>query len=421
MKPLYKMASIKLIYIHFNRCGAGFESYSFFADIPGDIDPSMLMFKQMLNRKYKGYTFYAHNFSGFDVNFILSTLSKLKSEGYKIIFMKNNDKYINISISHKSKDVQINLRDSFLVLPMSLSKLGVQFGVDVLKSIEPVYNNPSDITNPFQMATISHYSKDVLLIPDFMVWKNKVTNYCETDCVSLYQILISFRELVFHKWELFTENYPTTPSIAFAIFRRHYLEDNIIPIYKGKVFNFLRESFTGGSTEMYRPYGENVNCYDVNSLYPTTMANNKFPVGQTYEFVGDINLFYKLENSTWNKDNSYFIAEASVETTKDLYQPYLQLNHLGKEHGLSENRTISPIGSFNMKINSCEYNNAINRGDYNIITSKGYLWFSKSIFNNYVNDIYTCVIRGAFFISCPISFCISPNRVLTNFEDFWAP
>ncbi len=130
-------------------------------------------------------------------------------------------------------------------------------------------------------------------------------------------------------------------------------------------------------------------CYDVNSLYPTSMANNKFPAGQTYEFVGDINLFYKLENSTWNKDNSYFIAESSVETTKDLYQPYLQINHLGKDQGLSENRTIAPNGSFDMKINSCEYHNAINKGDYNIITSKGYLWFSKSIFNNYVNDIYT--------------------------------
>ena len=102
----------------------GFQSYSFFADNPGDIDPSLKMLKQMLNRKYKGYTLYAHNFSGFDVNLILSSLTKLKEEKYKLIFMKNNDKYINISISHKSKDVQINLRDSLLVLPMGLAKLG---------------------------------------------------------------------------------------------------------------------------------------------------------------------------------------------------------------------------------------------------------------------------------------------------------
>ncbi len=53
------MEYIKPIFIHFNRCGAGFDSYSFFADKPGDIEPSMQMFKQMLNRKYKGYTFIA--------------------------------------------------------------------------------------------------------------------------------------------------------------------------------------------------------------------------------------------------------------------------------------------------------------------------------------------------------------------------
>ncbi len=41
-----------------------------------------------------------------------------------------------------------------------------------------------------------------------------------------------------------------------------------------------------------------------------------------------------------------------------------------------------------MKINSCEYHNAINRGDYKIITNQGYLWFSKPIFEDFVNNIY---------------------------------
>lgn len=379
----------------------GESSYSYFADKPGDIEPSLNMFKTMLNRKYKGYTFYAHNFSGFDVNFILNSLSKLKLEGYKIVFMKNNDKFINISISHESKDVQINLRDSLLILPMGLSKLGDLFNVDILKSIEPVYVNNKDINNPFNMEDLSHYNKEILCIPDFNLWKDKVTSYCEIDCISLYQIMIKFRELVFNKWNLFIDNYPTTPSLSFAIFRRHYLEDDIIPIYKGKIFNFLRESFTGGATEIYKPYGKDINCYDVNSLIPFVMAENKYPVGNTYEFIGDINLFYKLEDNIWNRDNSYFIADVEVETLKDLYQPYLQVNHLGKENGLPGNRTISPIGSFNMKINSCEYNNAIDRKDYNIVSSKGYLWFSKSIFNEFVNNIYN--MRNTYPKSDPMN------------------
>ena len=129
-------------------------------------------------------------------------------------------------------------------------------------------------------------------------------------------------------------------------------------------------------------------CYDANSLYPSVMAHNKFPVGQTYEFIGDIELLFKLDGDIWTKDNSYFIADANVQTIKTLYQPYLQINHLGKEHGLSENRTIGPNGTFDMKINTCEYHNALDKGDYQITTSQGYLWFSQSIFEDFVIRIY---------------------------------
>ena len=117
------------------------------------------------------------------------------------------------------------------------------------------------------------------------------------------------------------------------------------------------------------------------------MEANKFPVGSTYEFTGDINLLYQLDG-IWTVENSYFIADSFVESTKDLDQPYLQVNHLGKEQGFAEQRTIAPNGSFNMKINSCEYHNAVNRGDYNISTTQGYLWFSKPIFVDFCNVLY---------------------------------
>lgn len=237
------------------------------------------------------------------------------------------------------------------------------------------------------MIDLSHYSKEVEIINNFPLWNSKIIKYCEIDCITLYQIIMNFRELVFDKWDLFIDIYPTISSLAFGIFRKHYLNEFEIPIYKGKVFDFLRSSFTGGSTEMYRPYGKDIQCYDVNSLYPSSMAYNKFPVGKTYEFTGDIEVLYNLD-ATWNKDNSYFIADAHVETLKDLYQPYLQINHLGPENGLPGHRTISPIGTFDMKINSCEYHNAIDRGDYKITTNQGYLWFSKPIFEDFVNNIF---------------------------------
>ena len=38
----------------------------------------------------------------------------------------------------------------------------------------------------------------------------------------------------------------TIPALAFAIFRMHYLKDNTIPT---KVFDFIKESFTGGHVQ----------------------------------------------------------------------------------------------------------------------------------------------------------------------------
>ena len=57
--------------------------------------------------------------------------------------------------------------------------------------------------------------------------------------------------------------------------------------------------------------------------------------------------------------------------------------------------------SFNMKINSCEYQNAIDRDDYIINTSQGYLWFSESIFDDFVNSLYN--LRRTFTKEDPMN------------------
>ena len=95
------------------------------------------------------------------------------------------------------------------MLPLALSKLGSQFAVNVLKTIEPVYTGNKN--SPFYMPDLSHYSgeKEIDRIPNFLrrEWQDKVKSYCETDCISLFQIMIKFlrrrRSLVFDKWGLF--------------------------------------------------------------------------------------------------------------------------------------------------------------------------------------------------------------------------
>ena len=66
--------------------------------------------------------------------------------------------------------------------------------------------------------------------------------------------------------------YLTLPSLAFAIFRTHYMEENTIYTLTGQIKEDIRISYTGGSVDMYiptNPKGSNIYCYDVNSLYPS--------------------------------------------------------------------------------------------------------------------------------------------------------
>ena len=84
----------------------------------------------------------------------------------------------------------------------------------------------------------------------------------------LYDILIKFNEFIFNLYKLNIHKYPTITSLAFAIFRCKFLKDSKIPLITGQIFNDLRKSYTGGAVDVYKPYGEKIHVYDVNSLYP---------------------------------------------------------------------------------------------------------------------------------------------------------
>jgi hypothetical protein len=359
----------------------GTNNYSWFDDNASEL------LNKLLTRKYKGYDVYAHNLSKFDLIFLHKDIAKLNSD-FNIKFLKRDDKYISINISNPTRNISITIKDSLNLLPESLHKLSKQFNVETPKGIEPVYRNKGDSLSYYYLEDISHYNKEVEIVNDLNEWKSKVQNYCENDCVALYQVLIKFRTLIYDKFEINIDIYPTIPSVAFAIFKTHYMEANTIPIIKGRIYDFIHESFTGGSTEVYKPEGTNIYCYDVNSLYPSSMKYNKFPVGNIVQFQGNIDWLYKLDPA-YNKENSYWIGDAEVSTIKDLHKPYLQINHLTKDNGLVGRRTISPNGTFNMKINSPEYYNAVEiNKDYNIKINSGFLFEAKDIFSQYVDEVY---------------------------------
>lgn len=255
-----------------------------------------------------------------------------------------------------------------------------------------------------------------------------------------------FARLIFDRFNLNLRNYPTLPSLAFAIFRSNYLPVlmrssptgvpgiKIINL-KGKISEDIRHSYTGGSTDMFIPKsskGKKIYVYDINSLYPSVMANKDLPVGKgTF-----IEFFKKLELSLNSDIFGFFYAE--IIAPINLSHPILQIHHKTRSspngpkgggvisslqsRGLQSKglqspkggesysgiRTISPVGSFSGWFFSEELKNALNFG-YKIKIIKGYLFEKANIFSGYVNDLYS--LRLSYPKTDPMNYI---SKILLN-------
>ena len=85
--------------------------------------------------------------------------------------------------------------------------------------------------------------------------------------------------MIFSSFQLNIVDYPTLPSLSFEIYKTGYMKKDTIAQISGKIGIDIRESYTGGAVDAYIPEGENIFCYDVNSLYPYVMSKFDMPVG----------------------------------------------------------------------------------------------------------------------------------------------
>jgi hypothetical protein len=220
-----------------------------------------------------------------------------------------------------------------------LNELSESFKVSNPKDIFPILFN--DINYKGSVPNIEYFKGITLLeynnyknefIDKIWDFKNLSIDYCILFCISLYQILSKFQSLIFKTYSLNINNYPTLPSLAFAIFRTHYLKKDSIHQISGDIDRDIRSGYTGGSTDMYipkPPIGVKIHAYDVNSLYLFVMLNNLYPVGSPTYFEGNI-----LKNNP----NVFGFFYCKIVTPDNLKQPILQLHH--------NNRTVSPLGIF---------------------------------------------------------------------------
>lgn len=287
---------------------------------------------------------YFHNFGRFDSTFILRWIAKNKQNAGDVDVIERN----NIIYQIKLIKFNIYFRDSYLIIPLKLKQIGETFCER--KKIIIDYGNITELytNNP-----------------------KKVIDQCINDCEVLKEGFDNFSKLIFETFEIILLNQLTLPTLAFNIFKKNYydFENNYISKNPYKEDEFIRRSYVGGISEVFKPYLENGYCYDANSLYPTVMMRNKFPVGKG-KFV---------DGSTININDFIGFIECRVKINKEL-------NFLTYKH--SEKGLITPIGEWIGVYFHPEIKKAIELG-YEIEFIKGFKYEREEyIFKGYVQDLY---------------------------------
>ena len=366
----------------------GNKSFKFFInDYNNSDDMLMNAIKAIMIKEYDGYKVYLHNFSKFDGVFLLRLLTNLSDNIDPII---RDGRIIELRFKYLIMNIPMTLyfRDSLLLFNSSLKSLCKSFNTDIKKDIFPLdFINNNNITLNYKGQIPSmKYFKDIsqeeynnyIKRFDNLGWslKDELLNYCIKDCVSLWQILNKFNEEIQNLFNINIDKYPTTPSLAFGIFRQNFLGDNQIPIIDGNLYNDLVKAYYGGRCDMFVPFNnhdEKVYAYDVNSLYPFAMKEFKMPVGNINYFEGNI-----LEIDK----NPFGFFEVDI-ISPDINIPILPFKSFGKGHF----STIFPTGKWKGWYSSIEIFKAIELG-YNINILRGYTFEKEDIFSDYINKLY---------------------------------
>lgn len=365
----------------------------YLTDYP-DLNSYQLILKcldEMLVSKYHNNIFYVHNLANYDIvflyNVLLETNLKLGHDYYilkttlrenKIIKLDIKIKKISKTNENKYNFIKISLVDSLNLLNYSLDKLTHEFNIETKKGKFPhsfvnkntlnyIGNKPdkSFFDNMDQTEYINIQDKDWNL-------KTQCLEYLAKDLKGLLEVLNEFSRLIYIYFNIQMVDYLTITSLALNIFKQNYYKiQNIPSINKIYLFNFIKEAYFGGITEVYKPFGKNLVYIDANSLYPHSSLN---PLPGTDCFFVESFL-----NSGLELEDLFGVFYAKVKTN-DLY---LGLLPIRTTKGL-----IFPNGEFEGIWSSEELKFAKSKG-YEITVTKGYQ-FNKvnDTFSNYILDLY---------------------------------
>ena len=359
----------------------------------------LMCINEMLRSKYSGITFYAHNFGKFDCVFILKTILDYNKQiidnpyAVEVNTVKSKDPYVlktvcrddiilKLTIKRKVDGVthSVSILDSYRILSEKLSKLCAKYEVEESKGFFPYdFATKNNLTYIGETPNKNYYGYSITqkeynnLKKEVWNFKEESLSYLSKDLISLYQILKKVNRALFLDFNLKMTNCLTVSKMSYEIFSKDYLSvDKPIPlINKKEIYRDIKLGYYGGNTEVYKPYGENLYYYDVNSLYPYVSLNDMVGLEcHKQEYID--------KSANLNELFGFFYCD--IEAPKD--------NYLGILPVRTKTGIIFPVGRWSGMYFSEELKYAVENG-YVINIIWGYKFNRVSnLFTKYVEDLY---------------------------------
>ncbi|KAL0391303.1 UNVERIFIED_CONTAM: DNA polymerase [Sesamum latifolium] len=245
-------------------------------------------------------------------------------------------------------------RDSLTLLPGNLASLG--------KTLCPELGSKGSIEH------------ENLVVSDLQAHSEELINYLRQDILILGGVMLKAQEINWSKYQIDVEDVMTITSLSLKIFRKLYFDDNAfhINIPTRNQDTFIRRGYYGGHVDVYKPHGENLYYYDVNSLYPYIMKSYPMPSGEPV---------WKNNLESVELDSLFGFIEAYVVCPKNISRPFLPYKD-------KMGTLIFPTGKFIGVFYSEELKFARDLG-YKIFPLRGYMFEKKSSpFEGFISDLY---------------------------------
>lgn len=312
----------------------------------------VLRISTIVRQEQSTLTIYFHNFSRFDGILLLKHLA-CHHKSYKLKPLMRNNRLYELAV-YSGKKILFRFRDSLNLLPGKLANLA--------KNLCPGLGPKGSI--PYEEVRLSNLTSNKKCYIDSM----------KQDILLLGGVMQKAQEIYWKLYKVDIESKITLPSLALSIFRMKYYDVSNWPIHipNKNEDTFIRRAYYGGHTDTYKPYGEDLFYYDVNSLYPFVMKEFPMPGGVPV-WHGNLD--------GMDLDSMFGFIEAYVVCPKTIKKPFLPY--------IDKNKTlIFPTGEFVGVYYSEELKYARGLG-YTVIPISGYLFEGKvSPFRDFVSSLF---------------------------------